>query len=1403
MRFLRHATVHGLCDGEKQTTYKPTALAAGVMGAKSIPSTSPASVGSVINKPRWLSGILTFVLLMHSAQSNGQEIPEVLEPWKDWVTWDVEHRDCPTLYSAANKPICFWPSVLDLTVDRQGGKFSTVVRVFDEAWVPLPGSPDIWPRSVRVGDDEVPVVERNGTPAVRLSVGLHVVNGEFVWREMPQRIAIPKAVGILTLSVDEKAIEIPNWDADGRVWLRRTRRQAADKDFLSVQVYRLIEDGIPVWLRTDLELTVSGKSREEEIGWVLPAGWKISTVESPIPVAIDDRGVMKAQVRAGKWIVSVHAFRTTDPGDFGYIDDAEVAVGTELVGLKTDPEFRISQLEGLPTIDVSQTTYPSKWKQYPVHLWDTTKTFQLVEKMRGMGQQSPEGLRIYRRMWLDENGQGFTYRDQFIGKMQQIWRLDVADGHELGAVRVDGEAQLITANPTSGASGVEIRRRDLNMEAIGRVDRDATLAATGWQTDADSLQMTLTLPPGWRTLAIFGADQVQGDWLTAWSLLDLFLLLVFSFAVFRLYGLIPGIIAFLAFGLCYHELGAPRMALLFLLIPLALLRVVGDGTAKKWVQGWKFLAIGVLLLILVPFIARQTQSVIYPQLEPAGFSYGSRPILPWIAGTRVHPVGAAPPQKSQTSSANASLESAAKGQVSQRQANVQLGKTVAQAKADFSNLKYDPKSRIQTGPAQPQWDWNNVNCIWNGPVTGDQQITPFLISLSQHRVLTVIRLVLLIMLTAILLGKRKFRLPFGKRENVAAAAVLLMLSTSPASAQSIPDSDMLDTLRERLLESPDVFPNAAEIPFADLSVKDDTIEMNIQVHAALDVAVPLPGQFPTWSPISVTLDGKQEVSITRRNGYLWVLIPAGVHDVNVKGKVPDSTEWAWTYVLRPKNVVVDAPGWKVTGISTNGVPDSQVFFVKEQETTEDRAAYDRKNFHAVVVVDRYLEIGLISKVRTTVTRLSSRGKAVSLRVPLLSGESVLTSNREVEDGTIAVRLPATQTQTFWESEIPAGEAVQLQAALTDSWVERWHLVTSPIWNVSLEGFSPIYQPKAKDLIPVWHPWPGETVNLVFSKPTAIVGDIMTVQKASYETKLGDRLRSVQMVLNLESSLAGDFEIDIDPEADVSSLKINDQPVPVQRNGSKVVVPAQVGKQKVDVQWRKPELLGKRARTSDVTLPVEASNITTTMVIPENRWILWAEGPLRGPAVRFWTILAVAILVALALGSLSLSPLRRFEWVLLAIGLTQIHLIAAMLVVGWLFLLAWRGHRSPDDSGRWTFNLIQLLIVALTASSLIILIVVVSQGLLGSPDMFVSGNGSSQTYLRWFQPRSDSRLPTASILSISVWYYRLLMLFWALWLATSLLRWLGWGWQQFGAGGFWKPRHNNEIPEATLVPNSDA
>lgn len=1329
--------------------------------------------------------IITIGLFLHAvlagwAAAAKKEIPEPLRGWEGWVTWGEKHLNCPTPYHAANEHICFWPSTLSIRAGRNAGGFDLDVTVFEETWVPLPGGSGTWPFDVRTGETKAVVLERSGHPNVRLAPGTHRLTGSFQWDQMPQWIAIPQEVGLLSLVVESKPVDLPNWDAAGRLWLRRIRSDVTDENQLAVKVYRLLEDGIPMWLRTELELSVSGASREERLGWVLPAGWKLATVDSPVPVAIDDQGRMKAQVRAGKWRIRLDAFRTSDAREIAFSTSAEPVVSQELLAFKPDPELRTVELEGLTPVDVAQTTLPQAWRNYSVFQWATDSSCRIVETVRGMGLQRPRGLKINRQFWLDENGRGLTFRDHVEGQMQQLWRLDVSGGQELGAVRIDGQGQLITTHPETGAHGVEIRTRQLNMDAIGRIASVTEVPAAGWRTDADSLGITLNLPPGWRLLALFGADWVYGDWVTAWSLLDLFLLLIFSLSVFRLWGWWAGLVALIAFGLAYHEPVAPRYAWFFLLIPLALLRVVPKGAAHKWMAAWKLVAVIVLTLCLVPFVAMQIQSALYPQLERQGVAYPSQGLFRFARTPSL---------------AKRLLPAARSSAVKQKHVS---------SRFPDSNLWLDPNTRIQTGPAEPEWKWNQVYCGWDGPVSAGQRMRLILISLPMQRVLSVLRPLLLLALAGILLGVRGLANPFSRRAAQAALTLCLACSLpAAAGAAEIPDQTMLNTLRERLLEPADAYPHGATIPNATVRVADGKITMDLEVHCAVGVAVPLPGQLPSWSPLTVKVDDDTPGPLCRKDGYLWVLLSPGVHHLVVKGLLPNATEWQWTFLLKPKRVSITAPEWTVTGLRPNGIPEDQIFLVRHQEISTDKAEYEQKDFNAIVAVDRRLEVGLIWQARTEVTRLSSSSKAVSLNVPLLAGEKVLTSNVVVKDGHVEVRLGAGEKAFAWESELPITPEIRLEAQDTDRWIERWHLLTSPAWNVAMTNLTPVFEPEEQNLIPVWHPWPGQGVTLSFSKPEAVSGQTVTVRRVRHEVSLGKRQRTVQLTLDIESSLGDDFGITLDPQAEVSLLQLDGRRIPVRREGGKLMIAVHPGEQKLEIGWATPKAMATAVRAAPVVLPVDGANITTIMRIPESRWVLWAHGPLRGPAVRFWTILGCAILAAWVLASLRLSPISRTSWMLLAIGLTQVHLALALTVVGWFFLLAWRGKPGLGGLAPWRFNLLQLALILLSAAAAAVLVVAVSEGLLGNPEMFIRGNGSSPTFLQWSEPRAGLELPQPLVVSCSVWIYRYLMLAWALWLAVSLIRWLKWGWGQFSSEGCWKPLARTAKPAPPLLPGTNA
>jgi hypothetical protein len=246
-----------------------------------------------------------------------------------------------------------------------------------------------------------------------------------------------------------------------------------------------------------------------------------------------------------------------------------------------------------------------------------------------------------------------------------------------------------------------------------------------------------------------------------------------------------------------------------------------------------------------------------------------------------------------------------------------------------------------------------------------------------------------------------------------------------------------------------------------------------------------------------------------------------------------------------------------------------------------------------------------------------------------------------------------------------------------------------------------------------------------------------------------------------------------------------------------------GAHAIMLQWQEARGMDSVLRVPQVGLGRGAANASVRVELPAERWLLWASGPAWGPAILFWGYLLVALGAALLLSRIGLSPLRAHQWMLLALGLTQLPAAGALCVAGWFFALAYRS-RSGEQP-RWLHNLGQVLLVCFTFAALSCLYVAVHAGLLLQPDMQVAGAGSYGSGLRWYVDRIDAALPTPLVISAPLWAWRLCMLAWSLWLAASLVRWLPWAFGCFKHGGLWKsaPPKPPRPPRASPPPSAAA
>ena len=103
-----------------------------------------------------------------------------------------------------------------------------------------------------------------------------------------------------------------------------------------------------------------------------------------------------------------------------------------------------------------------------------------------------------------------------------------------------------------------------------------------------------------------------------------------------------------------------------------------------------------------------------------------------------------------------------------------------------------------------------------------------------------------------------------------------------------------------------------------------------------------------------------------------------------------------------------------------------------------------------------------------------------------------------------------------------------------------------------------------------------------------------------------------------------------------------------------------------------------------------------------------------------------------------------DWHWLALGLLGNAVFFSRFLVQWV--ASERAKRSIVPTAFWWLSIVGSL----------------PGGLLGTPDMHVTGNGSAGNSLVWFADRSESALPVATAFTVPIWVYKVLILAWALW-----------------------------------------
>ncbi len=1412
---------------------------------------------------RWAVGALLVGIstLAMAGPLSRTEVPASLKDWLPWALHGQEALLCPPAYNAEADKACVWPSSLAVQADAVGARFRYEVQLFGpQALVALPGEPGRWPVDVRGDGQPLPVAEQDGRPMALLGPGRHVIEGRIDWSALPPDLRLPQGVGSLALSVGGVPVQRAP-DNEGRVWLRQAPEVEQSTDAYSVHTTRRIDDGVPLRVNTHIEIAVSGKARDLVLPVALLPGLVPEALESALPARLKEGGALIVQARPGRWQIKLRA-RLMSPVQAltlpAQASEAEVwsfeaRNDVRLVSVEGAPSVDPRQVampddwRSLPayrlvpggTLKLVQSRRGNP--EPPPDRLTLRRDLWLDFDGQGYTAHDVIGGTLSRSSRLEMAAPAVLGRASVDGDDQPVTRLK--EGGPQGIEVRGGTARL------SADSRIDSAQR--------------TLPATGWQVDINQAATQLNLPPGWRLLHATGVDNAQGSWLSRWTLWDFFFVLLSALAAGKLFGVATGGVLGLALVLSWHMPGAPQSLWLVLLALHALGRVLPAGRLSPWVRWGERGAALLIALVLLPYAVDQARLSIYPSLERPWQTQGDADPVRTRESARAEAqtsadadaeteavMAEAPPPAPAPSPTGSDY--GASGMSRKAAPASSTGKPAAPPLVRREAI--DPSARVQTGPGLPRWQWSSHRLEWQGPVQAGQSLHLVLLPPWGTVVLRLLSLGLMAWALWRMAGRGAkpgagWSWPPARKEastlssevvggGAAAVSVLLLscgmaaamaMSFTPASAwaaspaarpvapatvpaedadtvandaqvgPTTPSAGVLDALRDRLTAAPDCMPRCADIARLLVVAQGARIQLRLEVHALADVAVPLPGQGGAWRPSQITVDGRPATTRRDGTGTLWVALPRGVHQVALEGDAGQASSVDIALPLPVREVRSQAEGWTLSGLDSRGQASGALSLSRAQAASASPdGGTQRDALPPFVRVHRTVHLGLRWTIETRIERVAPSLAPVRVRVRLAPGESVNDEAVQVEQGVATVMLGAGESAGF-SSTLAVGPRLVLDSTREPNQIEVWTLDASTQWHTELSGIAPVVHQTEGRWLPTWQPWPGEQVVIQVSRPAGVAGQTFTIDQVRTDVTPGARATDVSAQMRLRSSQGGNHRIELPQGAELLGVWVNGQQLPVQLAQGVLMVPVTPGAHELRLDWREARGMGPRFLSSRLNLGAAGVNDSVSIHVPQDRVVLAVGGPAVGPAVLFWGVLLVIVVVGIALGRWRGSPLGAVAWVLLGLGVAQMSLAGLAVVVGWFLVLEARGRWGPQLGPR-SFKATQVLLALWGLMAAGILLETVRVGLLGYPDLMVLGNGSDASHLRWYADRFAQSTAAAWVVSMPVLLYRVLMLLWALWLAASMLRWIRWGWERFSAGGYWPEKKGKPVEEGVPPPH---
>ena len=1331
--------------------------------------------------------LMVLITIIFASNVYSQEVPKDLKQWQGWVDYQQEFYECPFFYNknstSPSSRVCAWPQTLELNISENGGSFSVQWNIIQDSWVQLPGDKKAWPQNVKINDQAQVVQRQNDRPRIFLTKGNYTVTGVYDWDKRPENIEVPIQIADINLSIDNSPIRFLQRKGNS-LWLGENKSQdKKEANEIDIEVNRLIIDGHPMTMYVVLNISVSGNARSEKLGMISQSPLQVTRIGGEISSYIDNEGFWWAQLKPGVW--QIHAsFNVLDwPDKLVFKPQGENWPKQEIWAYQDDKNIRITQIKGVQPINPEQSF--SQWQEVPNYLLNEGDVFEIIEQKRGTLNQT-EQLELYRNLWLSFDGNSYRSYDEIVGDKLGSWRLDGIAGYQLLSAKSQDENLLITQSK-QGYQGLELRTPEIDLNINAEFDPNLLTTISPWQTSFNKISTNIYLPYGYLPLATTNVDKSKGIWLEKWKLWDIFIVMLMTVFCFKVLGVKTAIVAFITLVLGYHESKMPLIAWANIILGVALLSIKPNGKLLSLIRSYVIVSMLGLLMVLTPFVINQVRLLIHPQLESqlatssVNFSYAKKPARD---RQRLEEMSQ---QNIQTYNASNAImtEKASKGVKrkisnmvqSQEEDMVELAPIVATGSKLMSQdlvNRYQTGSILQAGKGLPEWKTNRINLSWDGPISDNQNfklivLPPFVRAI--WRLLLVVSSVMWLLFLIKKLTSRFTRLK--SKKTTTALLFLLVLIPALGNAQSFPSDELLRELHSRTYPEVDCKTNCASINSSQISVDGNKLQIELSYHAFENVVIDIPYS-QDWNIEKIVINGTVQSDRIMHQNRPWIKVSKGINAISLIGTLANRNNISINFPTTPGTITTTAKGWQIAGIDDNLLINNTLQLISTSEISTDSEQIKSTDIKPFVSVNRFITFDDNWSVYTVVERLAANQGAVNLSIPLLENEHPIEKLQYDSNGDVMISIAPNKDSFMWRSRIDKSDNFRLEAADNKHYLETWQILSSPQWNVNITGV-PIITPQDiiynmdDYFIHTYKPRPGEELTIQITRPDAVEGSIVSIDSVSNSFSVGKRATKTVTTINYRATQGGNFTIQLDDKAEINSVSYDGVDSNLTNENGLISVGFLPGNHKVVINWQVDQSFSTINTTPTISLDGQYTNIKQKINVSKNRWVLYGYSEGVGPAFLYWGEFLFFTVLAFFLAKIPFSMLKFWQWLVLGYAFGTVSWFAFGFITLWLFFIGWKKQQANEKV--ISHVLLQWFALIFTVITIIVFISSVAFGLLSYPQMGITGQNSYATNLNWYMDVYKGQLPTITLVSLPIWFYKGIMLFWSIWVSFSLLSWL--------------------------------